>query len=307
MPNAQSPTPTHDVCALGCVCWDYVGIVGEYPDLDEKALLTELLQMGGGLSGTAMSAVAALGGRAKIFGRMGDDDFGRHILAAFEREGVDASGLEVLPGITSQFAFCVAHASTGRRTIFWKPGTYRRMVEGEVDLAALTDCRALLVDHHHLRAATEAARYARGLGLPVVGDIERLQPGADDFLAAVTHPIIPRGFVRELTGEQNLRAGVRRLQDRGVELVIVTQGEEGVTAFVGAEELHQPAFAVTPVVDTTGAGDVFHGAFTYGLALGYELAENLRFAGAAAALSCRALGGRGALPTMAEVQALLGA
>jgi sulfofructose kinase len=299
--------PTYDVCAIGCVCWDYVGIVGEYPALDEKALLTELVQMGGGLSGTAMSAVAALGGRAKIFGRLGDDDFGCKILRAFECEGVEASGLQVLPGITSQFAFCVAHESTGRRTIFWKPGSYQRMVESELDLAAVTDCRALLVDHHHIRAATEAALYARSLGLPVVGDIERVQPGASEFLAAVSHPIVPRRFVRDFTGESDLSAGVRRLQQQGVAQVIVTQGEEGVTAFVGEERVHQAAFEVEPVVDTTGAGDVFHGAFAYGLALGYELEANLRFAGAAAALSCRALGGRGALPTAAEVRRLLGA
>lgn len=297
--------PTFDVCAVGCVCWDYVGIVERYPELDEKALLTDLVQMGGGLSGTAMSAVAALGGRARIFGRMGDDDFGEKILAAFEREGVDTGGLQVLEGLTSQFAFCVAHESTGRRTIFWKPGSYQRMVEGELDLEAVTDCRALLVDHHHIVAATEAARFARERGLAVVGDIERVQPGAEEFLAAVTHPVLPRRFVREFTGESDLAAGAKAVQALGPQIVIVTAGEEGVTAFVGDEKIHQPAFQVQPVVDTTGAGDVFHGAFTYGLALGYDLAENLRFAGAAAALSCRGLGGRGSLPSMAEVQELM--
>jgi len=299
--------PTYDVCAVGGVCWDFVGIVEEYPDPDEKAQLSELVQMGGGLSGTAMAAVAALGGKAKVFGRVGDDDFGDKIFAEFGQQGVATSGLQVLPGITSHFAFCIAHGPTGRRTIYWKPGTYERMVEGELDLEAVTDCRALLVDHHHLRAAIEAARHARSQGLPVVGDIERVQPGADEFLAAVTHPIVPRRFLRALTGERDIAAGACRLRERGLDCVIVTQGDEGVTAFVGEERVHQPAFAVAPVVDTTGAGDVFHGAFAYGLALGYELAENLRFASAAAALSCRALGGRGALPTLAEVQALLDA
>jgi len=297
--------PTYDVCAVGGVCWDFVGIVEELPGLDEKAGMAELLQMGGGLSGTAMAAVAALGGRAKVFGRVGDDDFGGKILTEFRQQGVDTSGLQVLPGVTSQFAFCLAHRPTGRRTVFFKAGTYERMGAGELDLAAVTDCRALLVDHHHMGAAIEAARCARVRGLPVVGDIERVLPGAEDFVTAVTHPIVPRRFLREFTGEEDLVAGVRRLQERGLELVIVTQGEEGVTAFVGDEQLHQPAFAVEPIVDTTGAGDVFHGAFAYGLALGHELAENLRFAAAGAALSCRALGGRGALPTRAEVEALL--
>lgn len=297
--------PTFDVCALGCVCWDYVGIVDEYPDLDEKALLSDLVQMGGGLSGTAMSAVAALGGKAKIFGRMGDDEFGDKIAAAFEAEGVDWSGIEVLPGIASQFAFCVAHKASGRRTIFWKPGTYQRMLSGEADLAALTDCRCLLIDHHHLRAAVEVGHYARAHGVPVVSDIERVQPGAEEFLAASDYPIIPRGFAREFTGETDLRRAADKLLALGPQVVIITQGEEGVTAFLPQWELHQPAFQVEPIVDTTGAGDVFHGVFAYGLALGQDLPEALRFAAAAAALSCRGLGGRGALATRDEVAALL--
>lgn len=297
--------PTYDVCALGCLCWDYVGIVEEYPELDEKALLTELVQMGGGLSATAMSAVAKLGGKAAIFGRLGDDDFGDKILRAFHEEGVEASGVEVLPGITSQFAFCVAHRATGRRTIFWKRGSYARMQAGEADLQALTDCKCLLVDHHHLAAATEAALYARSLGLPVVGDIERVQPGALEFLQAVEYPVLPRSFARAFTGEQDLHRAARTLQGLGARTVVITCGEDGVLAFTDDEVLHQPALPVEPVVDTTGAGDVFHGAFAYGLALGYDLARNLRFASAVAALSCRGLGGRGALPTLAEAENLL--
>ncbi|MGE5531960.1 MAG: PfkB family carbohydrate kinase [Bacteroidota bacterium] len=297
--------PKFDVCALGCVCWDYVGIVDEYPELDEKALLTDLIQMGGGLSATAMSAVAAMGGKAAIFGRMGDDDFGDKIQRVFAAEGVNTDGLEVLPGITSQFAFCVADSATGRRSIFWKPGTYQRMGPGEVDLEALTDCKALLVDHHHLRAATEAAQYARAKGIPVVGDIERVQLGAEEFLAAVEYPVVPRGFVRAFSGEQDLEAGARYVQSLGPRTVIITCGDEGVLAFDGDRRLHQPAYCVQPIVDTTGAGDVFHGAFAYGLALGHDLAQNLRFAGAAAALSCRGLGGRGSWPGFGDVQQLL--
>lgn len=299
--------PKFDVCALGGVCWDYVGIVDCYPELDEKALLSEVIQMGGGLSGTAMAAVAALGGSAAIFGRIGDDDFGAKILDGFHKERVDTSGLEVLPGITSQFAFCVAHRETGRRSIFWKPGSYERMVPGEVDLEALTDCKCLLVDHHHLAAATDAARYARAKGIPVVADIEREHPDAIEFLQAVDVPILPRGFVRALSGDDDLDRAAAYIQSLGPKTVIITCGDEGVLAYADGQRLHQPAFCVLPVIDTTGAGDVFHGAFAYGLALGYDLPRNLAFAGAVAALSCRGLGGRGALATMAEVQEIMDA
>lgn len=299
--------PKFDVCALGGVCWDFVGIVDCYPELDEKTVMSEVVQMGGGLSGTAMAAVAALGGKACIFGRIGDDDFGQKILDGFHQERVDTSGLQVLAGITSQFAFCVAHRETGRRSIFWKPGTYERMGPGDVDLEALTDCQCLLVDHHHLAAATEAARYARARGIPVVADVERVQPGAVELIAAVDVPILPRGFVRALAGEDDLDRAARHILSLGPKTVVVTCGDEGVLAYTEGERLHQPACCVAPVVDTTGAGDVFHGAFAYGLALGYDLPQNLRFAGAAASLSCRGLGGRGALATMGQVQEVINA
>jgi len=131
-----------------------------------------------------------------------------------------------------------------------------------------------------------------------VVDIERVQPGAEKFVAAVDFPIVPRGFVRSLSGEQDLEAGARHLQSLGPKTVIVTCGDEGVLAFTGGERLHQPAFCVEPIIDTTGAGDVFHGAFAYGVALGYDLPTNLAFAASAGALSCRALGGRRAFPTV---------
>jgi sugar/nucleoside kinase (ribokinase family) len=162
------------------------------------------------------------------------------------------------------------------------------------------------VDHHHLIAATEVAHYARSKGLPVVADIERVQPGDEEFIAAVDIPILPRSFVRALSGQQDLEAGARYVQSLGPQTVVITCGDEGVLAFDGDTRLQQPAFCVGPIVDTTGAGDVFHGAFAYGVALGLDLERNLAFAGAAAALSCQALGGRGSLPTMAQVEQLLG-
>lgn len=296
---------TYDVCGVGCCAWDLVSVVDRYPGADEKVSLQELKQMGGGLAATAMSAVAALGGRSAIFGIVGDDDFGQKILEAFRREGVAIHGLQVQPGVRTHFAFCVAEKGTGHRAIFYMNGSYRRMEAGDLDVQAVCDCRALLIDHHHLWAAVEAARHARERGIPIVGDIERQHEGARAFLEAVTHPIVPERFVRACTGQDDLAAGAAELLALGADVLIVTQGSRGATAFTPDGSIHQPAFPIAPVVDTTGAGDVYHGAFAYGLALGYDLERNLAFSAAAAALSCRGLGGRGALPTMAEVEKLL--
>jgi sulfofructose kinase len=299
--------PQFDICGLGGCCWDAVGLVESYPQLDEKRPLLDLVEMGGGLAATAVAAAARLGARCAMFGCVGDDDHGHKIINGLQSGGVDTSGLAVLPGESSQFAFCIAHQPTGQRTIYWRPGSYDRLGPGQINLTLATDCRCVLVDHHHLGAATELATVARAQGLPVVADVERWQPGIEALLSACTHPVVPRRFAAALSASGNVLEGVGLMQRWGAQVVVVTAGELGATAFIGDQQYHQPAFAVTPLVDTTGAGDVFHGAFACALTRHFDLPEALTFAAAAAALSCRGLGGRGALPTRTEVEALISA
>ena len=297
--------PAFHVIGLGTVCWDFVGSVERYPALDEKQALSALIQQGGGPTATGVVAVARLGGRAAIWGRIGDDDFGAKIVAEFHAEGVDTSRLQRATGKSSQFAFCVAQQGTGHRSIFWKPGDAGDMPPSSLDREALLDCRCLLLSAGHAEAALQAARWAREAGIPVVVDLERPRPGGEELLRACDYPIVPHDYATEVCGIDDPLAAGRRLSERLGGLVIITRGAEGSVAFRGGEVHMQPAFAVTPVVDTTGAGDVYHGAFAYGLALGYGLEENMRFASAVAALKCRALGGRTGIPTFDEVQRFL--
>lgn len=296
---------TFDVAALGCCCWDYLGIIPRYPALDEKVAISELSMQGGGQAGTGIAAVARLGGRGAIFGRIGDDEFGRHIRESFEAEGVDTRGLMEIAGATSQFAFCAIDQPSGQRTIFYLHGTKGKFAPEELDRAALLDCRCLLVDGHHNVAAAEAVRWAREDGVPVVLDLERPQEQDEALVSNASHPVLPERFALEFTGAGDAESAARAIRARGPEVVVVTLGPEGCLAVTAEGVVRQPALPVEPIVDTTGAGDVFHGAFAYGIALGYDLAENLRFASAAAALKCRALGGRAGIPTMAEVRELL--
>jgi len=294
-----------DVIGLGCVCWDIVGTVRQYPAIDEKTELQQLLQQGGGQASTAMVAVARLGGRACICGRVSDDEFGHKNFAEFQAEGVDTGCLEVLPGETSQFAFCVAEEGSGHRTIFWKHGSVGKLDPASLDRAALLNCKCLLVDGHHIHAAIQAARWARQAGIPTVLDMERPQPDNPELLESCDYPILPEVYARTHSGlDDPIEAGRKLHEDLG-RLVIITRGAEGAIAFKDGEMHHQPAFHVDPVIDTTGAGDVYHGAFAYGLTLGYDLAENMRFAAAAAALKCLALGGRTGIPTFAEARGLM--
>lgn len=290
---------------MGCCCWDYLGVVEGYPALDEKVAMTELVQQGGGQAGTAMVAVARLGGKAAIFGRVGEDEFGEHVREAFEDEGVDTTWLMTVPDATSQFAFCAIDESSGKRTIFYIHGTKGKFDPDELPREALLDCKCLLLDGHHNLAAVAAAGWVRGEGVPVVLDLERPQAQDEELVSLASHPIVPEAFALDSTGEADLRAAGEAMLARGSEVVVITRGDRGAVAFTGDGTIQQPALSVEPVVDTTGAGDVFHGAFAYGIALGYDLARNLRFSSAVAALKCRALGGRAGIPTMDEALALM--
>ncbi|MGI5820203.1 MAG: PfkB family carbohydrate kinase [Armatimonadota bacterium] len=296
-----------DVSALGGACWDYLGIVERLPELDEKTPIHSLSAQGGGRAATAAAAVGRLGGTAAVFNRIGDDEFGRHIREGLEADGVDTTWLISVPGTRSHFAFCVVDKPSGKRTIFYEYGTAGTFSEDELDYDALLDCRCFLTDSHHDWTSVAAARRAREAGVPVVLDIERPKPCNEHLLAAATHPIIPRDYALTVTGTDSVEAAGMEMLRGGAQVAVITLGAEGAVAFAGdGETIHEPALDVGPIVDTTGAGDVFHGAFALGIARGYDLRENLRFSSAVAGLKCRKLGGRAGIPTMDEVREFLG-
>jgi sulfofructose kinase len=240
-------------------------------------------------------------------GRVGDDDYGRKIRAAFEEVGVDISwGLQVVPGARSQWAFCVAQKTTGLRAILWRPPATGTIAPEELDLGRATCARVVLVDTHHLAAAIALVRRCRELGIPTVADIEHPSEQGRELLQLVDFPILPEDCALKWTAEGCCEAAAKALTQQAWGTVVVTMGARGSLACdQNGAILYQPAFEVRPVVDTTGAGDVYHGAFAFAVARGMALPKAMRFASATAALSCQALGGRAGLPSLAQVEALL--
>lgn len=296
----------YDVICVGSCCWDVLGICTEYPQLDEKKPLEELVEQGGGQAATAAACIATLGGDVAFVGRIGDDVYGHNIAEAFRQAGVDISwGLEVVAGARSQFAFCVAEHGTGRRAIFWLPPTTGQMDPDRLPWERFQQARVVLVDGHHCRAAARIAEWCRGRSIPVVADLERPREGLDRVLELADFPILPQDFAIAYTAATDAEEACRRLNERARGTVIVTMGVSGSVMYDGRRFHHQPAFQVEPVVDTTGAGDVYHGAFAYAISLQMSATDAMRFASAAAALSCRGLGGRAALPSFEEVARLL--
>jgi sulfofructose kinase len=285
------------IIGLGLACLDYL-FVTEAATAGGQARLVEYAVEGGGLVATALAAAARLGARAEIITWVGDDEEGRRVLEGLRAEGVDVSRAEVVKGERTAVSFIRVEAGTGERTIY-----HRRGIEtvgaraGEGNLG----CDVALVDGVWPEASLAFARRARERGIPVVGDF--CPTGELQALASYTSALI----VNRQCGEQiggSWGARLARLAGLGPEFAAITAGEEGCYYLEGGEVRHQPAFKVE-VVDTTGAGDVFHGAFAYALARGWAYARCVEFASAAAGLSCRALGGRRGIGGVKEIEGML--
>ena len=290
------------IVGVGVACLDYLFVAPRAAAGGYAPLAAHLIQ-GGGLVGTALVAAARLGAATEIWGWVGDDAEGQEVLRGLRAEGVGVSRAEVVPGARTPVSFIHVDAQSGERTIYHGrrlgvPGDAARRV-GERPLS----CDVLLVDAIWPEASRAAAARAQREGIPVVGDFCP-NPELADLTRMVSALIVPRGCAESLAPGASREEQLRALASMGPQLVAITTGEEGCCYLTGGEVGHRPAFSV-PVVDTTGAGDVFHGAFAYALARRWAAPRAVEFAAAAAALSCRALGGRTAAPNREEVGALL--
>ena len=226
---------------------------------------------------------------------------------AFERTGVDVSRVIVEPGASAGFAFIIVDAQSGRRTILWSNEGKPVLTAKELDREQVLNCRVLHLDEYEMEASIAAAQAVRESEreITIVLDAESGLPGIDELLPLTDVLIASRGFAVDRSGSSNVRdAAVHFHRNLPARIVVVTAGEEGCFCVADDDMFHQPAFKTEPV-DTTGCGDVFRGAFTYGLLHDWNLREAAEFASATAALKCRALGARAGIPTLSEVERFL--
>jgi sugar/nucleoside kinase (ribokinase family) len=294
-----------DVVGLGYCALDYLGIVPGRPEFDADTVsLSDFAKSGGGPVSTALVALARLGARTGYIGVLGTDEGGTFLKGEFEREGVDLSRLRVQAGARSQICMVLVEAGTGRRSILCYRAAGELMLD-EADRTYLSSARYLHLDGHHMDAAITAARWARADGVKVSFDANRPRPRLDELLPLVDVLIASERFPPAYTAQEDLVRTGRSLLEMGPEIVVITLGPEGCLCLWEDQAiLHVPGFQVD-VVDTTGAGDAFHGAFLYGLLQGWELECTAVFANAVAAINCTHLSGRAGLPSLSEVEAFL--
>jgi sugar/nucleoside kinase (ribokinase family) len=298
-----------DVTGVGLNSIDLVAVVAEYPTSNTKQRLQRFARLPGGQIATAMAVCARLGWSARYVGSFGGDELGVLSRDSLVREGVDVGAARIVSGASNQFAVVLVDARSGERTVLWDRHPDLALRGRDVPVEAVTSGRLLVVDCHDTEAATEAARLARAAGVPTIIDVERVRPGINELLHQIDAIIAAQAFPTELTGcAEPGRALAAMAREFSAPLVCVTLGSEGSLALARGREIRTPAFQVD-CVDSTGAGDAFRGGFAAGCLRAPEgdLADALRYANAVAALNCRALGARGAMPTREEVDQLLAA
>ena len=307
-----------DVVGLGCSALDYLGVVPRCPRLDEKIEMLNFTRQGGGPVATALVALSRLGASTSYVGKVGDDEAGKFILREFEKEGVDTSGVVIEKGASSLVAFCVAEKNTGKRTIFWHRGTCSGLDPRELNKQLILSAKFLHLDGHEIRAAIEAAKWAKAKKIDPVRHVDRTKsngvkvvldpdlnlPEMEELVKLTDILIAPSNFARDFTKEEDYSKAAEKLFALGPEVVVITLGEKGCLCRSGKGMFTKPAFRVK-VVDTTGAGDVFHGAFVYGLLRGWDLEKTAEFSNAASAIKCTKLGGRAGIPTLKQVEDFL--
>jgi sulfofructose kinase len=291
-----------DVVGLGQCSIDHVAIVDGFPPYAGKVAMREYLRLPGGQIATALLACARLGLRTSFLSTVGDDGVAESVLGPLRAAGVDVSRVLEMPGAQSQLALIVVDVQSGERTVVWHRDPRLRMPRERLSRADLERGRALHLDAGDPDAAAWAAREARACGVAVFADVDTVAPGVDDVLRAVDFPIVSTQFAEQRFGSPI--EALRGLAALGARWPVVTLGDRGAVGGSADAPLASPAFDVE-VRDTTGAGDVFHGAFIAAALEGADAAAALRIANGAAAMNCRALGAQGGLPTRAQLDAFL--
>ncbi len=289
---------TIDVVGLGLNAMDTICVVPRFPQPNTKIHMNAVRTEPGGQVATALATCTRLGLKARYIGSVGTDDWGKAQLDSLRAEGFELHVREV-EGASSQIAIILLEEGVGERTILWRRDPRLQYPVEELRREMIVGARILHLDGCDTTAGLQAARWAREAGIPVVIDIDEVyDESTHELLRLADYLIAGSDFA---PGDD----APRELAERyGCPVVGITRGAEGALFVNHSQLIKSSAFRV-PVADTTGAGDVFHGAFIYGVLQKWNLADIIRFSHAVAAMKCMQIGARRGIPTLSEVKDFL--
>lgn len=294
-----------DLLGVGLNAVDTLLLVPKFPACGGKVRIAQELMSPGGQVASALAAAAKLGLRTKYIGTVGDDERGRIQMDSLRAAGINLDDVEIRSKCPSQKAYIVIDQASGERTVFWDRPDCLALEPERITSEKIAQARMLHIDGHDTPAVARAARLARALGIPVSVDVDTIYPGFEHVLPYVDYLVSSAEFPERWTGETDPFRALEMLQTQyGMRVAAMTLGAFGALARAGGRYCYAPGYVVS-CVDTTGAGDVFHGAFCYSVLKGMPIREALDFSCAMAALNCTRLGARGGLAAEPEVRALM--
>ncbi len=292
-----------DLTGVGLNATDTLIELSRFPSLDSKVEFAASRTLLGGQTATAVIACQSWGLRTRYIGRIGDDAAGRYHRQELSRCGVEAH-LTRVKDCSSQLSYILVDRRSGERTILWKRDPRLAILPSDLRREWIGHSRLLHLDGHDPRAGVVAASWARRAGIPVCADLDNLYPGLKSLLRLVDYPVTSRDFPAQLTGQKDPLRALPRLHARyRFRLVCCTLGIDGALAWDGQQFWYARSYRVR-AVDTTGAGDLFHAGFSYGVLQNWNWQRILDFSCAAAGWNCTALGARGAIRPLPDVERL---
>jgi sulfofructose kinase len=301
--NPMTELSLVDLVGVGLNATDTLISLPSYPERGSKVEYSHASILPGGQTASAVVACQTWGLTTRYVGKLGDDDAASLHRREFARTGVDTR-IVTVEGAASPQSLVIVDAG-GERTVLGRRDPRLVLQPEDLDRSWIVNARALLIDGLETGAATLAASWARSAGIPVIADLDELYPGVEELIENVDYLIVSRDFPTHLTGERNLEQALRHLKRRyNCAVTAATLGQDGVLAWDGSNFHLRPAYRVF-VADTTGAGDIFHAGFIYGLLQGWPLSRQLDFACAAAALNCTKAGARGGIGPVEAIEELM--
>lgn len=297
------------VIGVGQCALDHIFLVDSFPLSDTKKEIIKWTVCGGGPVATALVSLSRLGVKCSFYGITGDDESGKKIKKSLKIEKVNTTGLIKKPRSHSQVAFIIVEKLSGKRTILWKRPSGKPLMPKDLPHNFLDNTDFLLLDGLMIEASLYAAKKAREKNISVMLDAGRIRKGILNLASMCDYVVASEEFGRELAGVGYRNSfkpekALLKMRSFGAKACTITLGDKGSITLANNEIFQIPAFKVN-VVDTTGAGDVFHGGYIYGLLQKWDIKDVVRFATACASLKCRKLGGRTGISSLEEVEALL--
>ena len=301
----MNPSVRFDVVGVGLNATDTLLVVPHFPPYGGKVAFKQEVVSPGGQVASAMAVCSRLGLRAKYIGAVGDDEAGRIQMASLHAESMDVEDVEIHANCPNQRAYIVIDQSTGERTILWRRDDCLQIHPARITPEKIAGARLLHVDGHDTPAVARAAKIAHEHGIPVSVDVDTIYPGFGEVLALTDFLVSSTEFPERWTGEADPFRALEKIHtEYGMLVAAMTLGADGALARAEGKFFYSPGFVVQ-CADTTGAGDVFHGAFCYAVLAGMDLRETLEFSNAMAALNCTRLGARGGIASEREARALM--